>query len=209
MVLTRAISIYGLGFLSNRLANSQISISEQTVLCWGGLRGSVSIALALSIPVMIPEREEIIATVFGAVLFTLLVQGLTAKPLLAGLNLLGDLPLRQKYSEAIARQSALNRVLQHLEQTEKRPGIEPEFYRYRETLVRGELSRLQTEIEELQNDYPNLRRFTTEQLQAELLGIEAETYAELMRSGQLNKELAPFLQSVSMSGEEKEESVHL
>lgn len=202
MLVTRAISIYGLSFLSNRLADSQIPLPEQTMLWWGGLRGSVSIALALSMPVLVAEREAIIATVFGAVLFTLLFQGLTAKPLLGKLQLLGDLPVRQQYSEAIARQAALKRVLQHLEQAEKLPGIEPEFYRYREALVQGELARLQAEIERLQDEYPNLRNFTTERLQEELLAIEAETYAELVRSGRLNKELAPFLPSLLVEAQE-------
>lgn len=35
VILARAIAIYGLGTLSNRLANSEISLSAQTVLCWG------------------------------------------------------------------------------------------------------------------------------------------------------------------------------
>ncbi|NMG09726.1 sodium:proton antiporter [Brasilonema sp. UFV-L1] len=194
MILTRAIAIYALSSLSNSLANSSIPLQDQTVLWWGGLRGSVSIALALSIPAILPEREKIIATVFGVVLFTLLVQGLTVKPLLERLNLLGDQPLRQKYSEAIARLAALNRVLQYLNQVEKRPGIEPEFHRYQQTLVKGELNRLQEEIDQLQNEYPNLRNFTAQQLREELLAIEADTYAEFVKAGRLNQELSPFLQ---------------
>ncbi|MEI2579506.1 Na+/H+ antiporter [Scytonema sp. PRP1] len=194
VILTRAIAIYALSSLSNRLVNSSIPLQDQTVLWWGGLRGSVSIALALSIPAILPEREEIIATVFGVVLFTLLVQGLTVKPLLEKLNLLGDQPLRQRYSEAIARLAALNRVLQYLNQVEERPGVEPEFYRYQETLVKGELNRLQQEIDQLQNEYPNLRNFTAEQLRRELLSIEADTYAEFVKAGRLNQELSPFLQ---------------
>jgi monovalent cation:H+ antiporter, CPA1 family len=77
MVLMRAIAIYFLGGLSNLLVKSEIPWRDQTILWWGGLRGSVSIALALSVPATLPRREEIIATVFGVVLFTLLVQGLT------------------------------------------------------------------------------------------------------------------------------------
>ncbi|WP_414585767.1 Na+/H+ antiporter [Scytonema sp. PCC 10023] len=194
VILTRAIAIYALSSLSNRLVNSSIPLQDQTVLWWGGLRGSVSIALALSIPAILPGREEIIATVFGVVLFTLLVQGLSVKPLLEKLNLLGDQPLRQRYSEAIARLAALNRVLQYLNQVEERPGVEPEFYRYQETLVKGELNRLQQEIDQLQNEYPNLRSFTAEQLRRELLSIEADTYAEFVKAGRLNQELSPFLQ---------------
>jgi len=197
MILTRAIAIYGLSFLSNRFTNSEISLPDQTILWWGGLRGSVSIALALSMPVILPEREKIIATVFGVVLFTLLVQGLTIQPLLKKLNLLGNQPLRQKFLEAIARQTALQRVLQHLEKTEKRPGVEPDFYRYQTALVSGELISLKEKIEQLQDENPDLQSFVTNQLQEELLAIEAETYAESVRAGQLNRELSPFLQQVT------------
>ncbi|MEB3181890.1 MAG: Na+/H+ antiporter [Nostocaceae cyanobacterium] len=194
VVFTRAIAIYLLGGFSNLVANSQIPLRDQTILWWGGLRGSVSIALALSVPAILPDREVIIATVFGVVLFTLLVQGLTTQPLLQKLQLLNDQSLRQQYLSAVARLVALKRVLQHLTQSDKRPGIEPEFYRYQEALVRGEMTRLQTEIEKLQDEHPNLSNFMAEQLRGELLAIEAETYAEFVRGGLLNKELAPFLQ---------------
>lgn len=193
MLVTRLIAIYVLSLLSNRLTESDVPLKEQTVLWWGGLRGSVSIALALSVPVVLPDREEIIATVFGAVLFTLLVQGLTIKPLLARLGLLGDQPLRQQFSEAIARLAALKRVLQQMTQMQ-RPAVEPEFYRYQEALVKGEIARLETEIDQLQDEHPDLRTFAAEQFKSELLAIEADTYAEFVRAGRLNRELVPFLQ---------------
>ncbi|BAY28369.1 Na+/H+-exchanging protein [Nostoc carneum NIES-2107] len=200
MILMRLIAIYLLSKLSTKLTNSEISLPDQTILWWGGLRGSVSIALALSVPAILPEREKIIATVFGVVLFTLLVQGLTIKPLLQKLNLLGDAPLRDRYLELSARHVALERVLQHL-QTDQRPGIDPEFYRYQEALIKGELEDLQGEIDKLQNEYPNLKSFIFEQLRGELFSIEADTYAEFVRSGRLSKELAPMLQEVLQKGD--------
>ncbi|KAF3886978.1 MULTISPECIES: cation:proton antiporter [Nostocales] len=196
MILMRAIAILLLSKLSNLLQAPKIPLPDQTVLWWGGLRGSVSIALALSVPTIIQEREKIIATVFGVVLFTLLFQGLTTKPLLQKLHLLGDLPLRQHYIELISRQTALNRVLQYLAQVNNRPGIEPEFYRYQETLVKEEIKRLEAEIDSLHNEYPNLQSFTNEQLKTEILAVEANTYAEFVRSGWLNRELSPFLYEV-------------
>jgi monovalent cation:H+ antiporter, CPA1 family len=194
MIVMRALSVYGLSSLSNRLVKSEIPPQEQTILWWGGLRGSVAIALALSLPISLPERESIIATVFGVVLFTLLVQGLTVKPLLDKLNLLGDRALIQQYTEAIARYTALDRVLQYLNRIDKRPGIDPEFVRYQETLITGELNRLKEEIEQLQNEYPDLQNSTNEQLRQELMATEADTYAEFVQAGYLNNELAPFLQ---------------
>ena len=45
-------------------------------MVWGGLRGGISIALALSLSVS-PERDLIIAMTYGVVVFSVLVQGLT------------------------------------------------------------------------------------------------------------------------------------
>ena len=195
MIITRAIAIFVLGFLSNRVVN-KITLPDQTVVWWSGLRGAVSIALALSVSVNLPDREGLIATVFGGVLFTLLIQGLTIQPLLKSLKLLGDQPARQRYLEVVARQSALNRVLKHLSQVEPRQGIDPEFCRYQETLIQGEIEYLELEIDRLQDEYPNLQDFIMEQLRQELLSVEADTYAEFVRSGRLTRELSPFLQEV-------------
>jgi len=46
------------------------------ILTWGGLRGGISVALALSIPAS-PEREIILSITYCVVVFSILVQGLT------------------------------------------------------------------------------------------------------------------------------------
>jgi CPA1 family monovalent cation:H+ antiporter len=56
------------------------------VLTWGGLRGALSVAMALSLPrevagVAVPEREVILVLTYVVVIFSILVQGLTIGPL--------------------------------------------------------------------------------------------------------------------------------
>lgn len=46
------------------------------VLTWGGLRGGISVALALSLPLS-PVRDQILAATYGVVVFSIVVQGLT------------------------------------------------------------------------------------------------------------------------------------
>ncbi|MDH3703705.1 MAG: sodium:proton antiporter [Alphaproteobacteria bacterium] len=46
------------------------------VLVWGGLRGGISVALALSLP-NIPEKQTILAVTYSVVIFSIVVQGLT------------------------------------------------------------------------------------------------------------------------------------
>ncbi len=48
------------------------------VLTWGGLRGGISVALALSLP-EVPEKSALLAATYAVVLFTLIVQGLTLR----------------------------------------------------------------------------------------------------------------------------------
>jgi monovalent cation:H+ antiporter, CPA1 family len=50
------------------------------VLTWGGLRGGISIALALTLQPS-PYRGALLAVCYAVVVFTILVQGLTMKPL--------------------------------------------------------------------------------------------------------------------------------
>ncbi len=79
----RAIVVYGLlggAFLvSERFGfGARLPVGWLHVIFWGGLRGAVAVALALSLPADFPQRELLQGLTFGVVLFTLVVQGTTA-----------------------------------------------------------------------------------------------------------------------------------
>lgn len=205
VLASRAISTFGLSNLSNAIAGSGISWKYQTVLWWGGLRGSVSIALALSVPKFFPGRDLIIATVFGVILFTLLVQGLTTQPLLKSLGLLEDQSQQQRYLEAIARRVALNRVLEYLDRQCNRLEIEPAICLSQASQVRRQLEMVQQEILELQIQRPEFKDLAAEQLRAEALAIEADTYAEFIRTGRLNGKLSPVVQQILADAEGRDD----
>lgn len=196
LVIIRGVSIYGLGTLSNFITKQDITWKEETVLWWGGLRGSVSIALALSVPVILEGRQDIIEAVFGVVLFTLLVQGLTMQTVIEKLGLIGDRVQRQTYSELIARRSALQRVLNYLSTVNPSPSLDEEFKNYQRGLIEGQLDTVNEGITKLQQSYPQLRSLEQEQLREQLLDVEADTYAEFIRAGKLNKNLSPLLQEI-------------
>ncbi|MGB9178712.1 MAG: Na+/H+ antiporter [Pyrinomonadaceae bacterium] len=85
LIAARVLVIYGLMALSNRLAEP-VPARWQHILFWGGLRGSLSIALVLSLPLAVPDRTLLVAMTFGAVMISLLAQGLTISPLLRWLR---------------------------------------------------------------------------------------------------------------------------
>ncbi|MGI8314118.1 cation:proton antiporter [Halobacillus mangrovi] len=65
----------------------ELNSRERILLNWGGLRGSLSIALALSLPMEFDGREQVLLFTFSVVLFSLIVQGLTIKPLIQKLGI--------------------------------------------------------------------------------------------------------------------------
>ncbi|WHY70558.1 cation:proton antiporter [Fictibacillus enclensis] len=80
--ISRTLAVYAtLGFIKN------INQKAKLLLNWGGLRGSLSIALALSLSSSFPGKEEILALTFGVVLFSLLIQGLSIELLIKKLNM--------------------------------------------------------------------------------------------------------------------------
>src|SRR2546430_7033543 len=68
--LGRAFSIYLLVPLSNRFAE-KMPLRWQHVAVWGGLRGALALALALSLTAAFPCREQILNLTFGVVIFSI------------------------------------------------------------------------------------------------------------------------------------------
>jgi monovalent cation:H+ antiporter, CPA1 family len=192
VVVSRAVTIYGFSAFSNLLTQSKISWQEQTVLWWTGLRGSVAIALASSIPISVIGRNEIIANSFGVVWFTLLVQGLTTKFFLIKFKLLEDQSLQQHYWELIARRDALQRVLNYLLQMRPQSMTYPAVAQPQLEFVTQQLQQLHTDIDSLQVQHPELQQLHHQKHQEKLLAIEAETYTQFVRSGLLKNPPTPL-----------------
>lgn len=94
----RALSVYPL-FALMRLFDRPIPLRWQHVLFLGNIKGSLSMALALSIPLTLPGRDRLIALVFGSVLISLIAQGLSLPWMVKRLKLSGISETRQKIGE--------------------------------------------------------------------------------------------------------------
>jgi CPA1 family monovalent cation:H+ antiporter len=74
-VVSRAAIIFlGAGPLSRLPRQQPLSMAEQNLMLWGGIRGAVAIALALSLSVEIPHWYAIQSMVYGVALFSLVFQ---------------------------------------------------------------------------------------------------------------------------------------
>lgn len=79
-LLARAATIYlVLGLL--RLARMRVSLRWQHLIVWSGMRGAITLALALSIASLGVEFATVSAVVYGVVLASIVVQGMTIGPL--------------------------------------------------------------------------------------------------------------------------------
>jgi monovalent cation:H+ antiporter, CPA1 family len=81
VLMGRAAAVYPVCAMFGR-GRHRVDASEQHALVWGGLRGALALALVLSIPEVYPLRDSIVAVTFAVVAFSVIVQGLTCRPLL-------------------------------------------------------------------------------------------------------------------------------
>jgi CPA1 family monovalent cation:H+ antiporter len=90
-------------------------------LAWSGVRGSVSLAAALSLPPSIPGRDLVILMVLIVIVATLVAQGLTLRPLLNHLDLTDGEAIEREAN--LARERAAQAALGRLDGAARRHGL--------------------------------------------------------------------------------------
>jgi CPA1 family monovalent cation:H+ antiporter len=101
VLAARVASIYGFSFFGR-----EIPRKWKHILFWGGLRGAITLALALSLPetgALVAARGSLQAMAFGVVLFTLLVQGSSTNWLIKRLKLVQRSQYQEEYELRHAR----------------------------------------------------------------------------------------------------------
>jgi CPA1 family monovalent cation:H+ antiporter len=194
VVGSRAIVVYGFSWLSSLWRRqAYIPPTWQHVLFWGGLRGAISLALALSLPVGMAERRELQAMAFGVVLFTLLAQGTTIRFLLDRLGLTKRSPQQTSRERKLSRLFAAQAGLRRLEQLHHE-GLIPEemwvglrdSYEHDRMQLEQDMKALFREYSELEDEM--LYQARREALQAER-GALWDAYQRNLLSSNLYEEL--------------------
>jgi CPA1 family monovalent cation:H+ antiporter len=111
-------------------------------------------------------------------------------------NLIGDQRLSKEYSQLLARQSALKRVIEYLDKLILTRDRNLELCESKRDLIQKQLLLIEAEIIQQQIKHPQLDSFMIEKLEENLLNIESDTYAELIRSGRLDNDLTPLLEEL-------------
>ena len=133
---------YFLGIRANRLLGIRSvsattvppSAKEAFVVAWSGMRGIVTLATAMALPAGFPHRDLLLMIAFVVVLGTLVIQGLTLRPLLALLRLPEDSVVEPELS--VARAAALKAALIELDGDEA-PAAERLRLQYRDALSKA------------------------------------------------------------------------
>jgi len=87
LFIARLISVYGVMQIFSLFKKEEALFASQTVMVWGGLRGAVTLALALSLPTTLEYWWTIQSIAFGVVMFSLFVQAPTMPSLVRLLSL--------------------------------------------------------------------------------------------------------------------------
>ncbi|MEU2348517.1 Na+/H+ antiporter [Modestobacter sp. NPDC049651] len=105
LVVVRAAAMFAASGLTGRRARRAGSATphgwrESAVASWAGMRGVVTVATALALPVTVdaggsfPAREEVVVVALLVVIVTLVLQGLTLAPLIRRLGVASDADVR-------------------------------------------------------------------------------------------------------------------
>ena len=173
---------------------------ESLVMVWSGMRGAVSLAAALAVPLVtntgetFPGRDLILFVTFSAILATLVLQGLTLGPLIGWLRLEGD-EEADTLVELKARLDGAHAALERLEQLRKdelvSPSAEERMREYNEERIQRYESGL--------HEGGSTQEYTESSLawrtwRRELLAAEREAIISLRNRGKISPEVMRRIQ---------------
>ncbi len=178
----RAVAVGGTAAALAR-TGERIPMAWSFVLTWGGLRGGLSMVLALSLPRTFPHRELIVTMTFGVVVASILVQGLTMGPLLRRLGLAASGSSRTLYAVELVRQRAAHAALATLDAMERARRVSPDVSRPARDEYQAALAGSEARVRELQLADETLAREERIALHRQLVLAEKDAVVRAVREG--------------------------
>jgi monovalent cation/hydrogen antiporter len=166
---------------------------DRMVIGWAGMRGAVSLAAALAIPLEtdagtpFPARDLIIFLAFCVILFTLVVQGLTLPALIRRLGIEDD--DGEEREELAARVAAAEAALERLEELEQEDWTNDDTVERARGMHRYRIRRFQARRDGDGSDGIEERSQAYQQLTRELLAAQQRALVRLRKSGDISDEV--------------------
>jgi Na+/H+ antiporter len=180
--------------LLGRDGDSRSPWRQSTILAWSGMRGAVSLAAALALPLTVdsgapfPNRDLIVFLTFSVILGTLVVQGLTLPALIRALDLEDD-GLAEK-EDAKARIHAAEAALQRLEELLEEEWVREDTAERLRGLYTFRRERFSSRFEAESDGAIEDRSASYQRLRHELLEAERRAVIALQRSGRIDDDVA-------------------
>jgi len=184
--VARLASIYGLS-----LFGREISFKWKHVLFWGGLRGAITLALALSLPqegIFVAERGRLQAMAFGLTLFSLLVQGLSMDWLIRRLKLIVRSPAQAEYELRHARFVAARAGHDHLRRRSQEGIISEHTWQKLSSLIKQKSDSLMDEVRHVMTSEPDVEAEELDTAYREALRAQRAALAGLLRDGVISED---------------------
>lgn len=179
VLVARAVTIYGFSWVGK-----DIPIRWQHILYWGGLRGAISLALAISLPLALgPTRTQIQVMTFGVVIFTLLVQGLTMAPLARRLRISERSETQLEYERRHARAVATRAAYEHLARMRRNGLISDHTWQIIAPMLEKHNQALVDAVKAVILDHPQLEAVEMETARRESLQAQRSMLGSLLKDG--------------------------
>jgi monovalent cation:H+ antiporter, CPA1 family len=181
----RVLSIYGFSFWGR-----EIPRKWKHVLFWGGLRGAITLALALSLPETGPlaqARGTLQAMAFGVVLFTLLVQGSSTNWLIKRLKLIQRSQYQEEYELRHARFVAGRAAHDSLSRMAQQGLISEHTWQKLSPLLQKQIEALVDDIREVMISDPAVEAEDLDTAQREALRAQRSALRGLLRDGVISE----------------------
>jgi CPA1 family monovalent cation:H+ antiporter len=184
ILAARAISIYGLAWFERGLP-----LKGRHVLFWSGLRGAISLALALSLPELLPENSsQLQSMAFGVVLFTLIIQGFSMKPLVTRLKLSERKASQDEYERRHARAVASRQAYEHLKRHHSQGLLSDHSWKLISPLLQEHNRSLADAVRDIVSAHPHVEAEELGTLRREYLRAQRSAINSLRRDGTITDE---------------------
>ncbi len=187
ILLSRTIIVYALTWLHGRLDKQRaIPLSYRHVMYWGGLRGAISLALALTLSGSVfglQIAQELRVMTFGVVLFTLLVQGTTIEKLIRRLRLSEKLPQELEQQRKQASLYAKLSGKKELDRMRSEGILFRDVSEAMEGVYEAEIAQHKSALRRHLQTYPELEREMYLQARADVIKAERNAISDAARRG--------------------------